>query len=91
MPWAFGGGYSFSILLQRRLSLPLFRRLLNLCVYLPGHNRRGGGCFEPTDMVRMNCRPQGPGWCLSCIRHSAVGTGYRFPTKGGAVKWLLFC
>jgi hypothetical protein len=48
MPRAFSGGYDVSIPHQRRDNLPLFRQLLTLCVYRPGHNRRGGGCFKPT-------------------------------------------
>ena len=46
--WAFGRGLGVSIPHQRRGNWPLFRQLLILWVYRPGHKRRGGGCFKPT-------------------------------------------
>jgi hypothetical protein len=48
MLWAFGRGHGVSIPHQRRGNWPLFRQLLILWVYRPGHKRRGGGCFKPT-------------------------------------------
>jgi hypothetical protein len=76
MPRAFGRGHGVSIPHQRRGNWPLFRQLVALCVYRPGHKRRGGVCFKPawyvrrvvlsaprlhqTDVVRVQGGSQGP-------------------------------
>ncbi len=84
MPRAFVTGHGMSIPHQRRGSWPLFRQFLTLCVYCPGHNRRGGGCLKPTWYVRRVVL-MGPERRCRCFRPSAEGTCRRSRTRDGVI------
>ena len=83
MLWAFGRGHGVSIPHQRRGNWPLFRQLLILWVYRPGHKRRGRRLLQ-TDLVRVRGVPKAER-CGRCFRHSAEGTCRRSRTRGGVI------
>jgi hypothetical protein len=62
---------------------PCFVNFDPLCVS-PRAQPTGRRLFQ-TDMARMNCDSQGPGWCPRCAGRSVLGTGNRFFTRGGVV------